>query len=360
VYPALSIYQALADRVDQTLWVGGIGGMEEALVTRENIPYCSIPAAGLHGVGLRSIPRNTLKLLQGISASRRILKEFKPDVILFTGGYVAVPMAIAARGIPQFLFVPDIEPGMALKVLSHFADQVALTVRDSLNYFKVDSRFVVTGYPLRSGLHKMDRAEALRQMNCTTDRPVILVTGGSKGAHLLNTAILENLQAMLKDYQIIHLTGTLDYAEIKEIAAHLPADLSSRYHVYPYLHEEISAAFSCADLAICRAGASTLGELPYFNLPAILVPYPFAWHYQKVNADFLAKNQAVRVIENEKLSAELIPALNEIFANEGHNRIHMLLGMRNLKYVSTGAADYLATLVIGLAEERQIRQEERQ
>jgi UDP-N-acetylglucosamine--N-acetylmuramyl-(pentapeptide) pyrophosphoryl-undecaprenol N-acetylglucosamine transferase len=360
VYPALSIYQALADRIDQTLWVGGIGGMEEALVTRENIPYRAIPAAGLHGVGLRSIPGNTRKLFQGIAASRRILREFKPDVILFTGGYVAVPMALAARGIPQFLFVPDIEPGMALKVLSHFAAKVALTVSDSLNYFKVDSRFVVTGYPLRAGLKKLERADALRQMNCTTDRPVILVTGGSKGAHLLNMAILGNLPALLADYQVIHLTGTLDFPEIQAVAAGLPADLSARYHVYPYLHEEMSAAFSCADLAICRAGASTLGELPYFNVPAILVPYPFAWRYQKVNADFLVRNQAARMIENEKLSAELMPALHELFAGEGQNRAHMHLMMRNLEYVSVGAADYLAKLVLELADVHQAKQEGRQ
>ena len=101
--------------------------MEAELVMRAQIPFQAIPAAGVHGVGARSLPGNLIQLGRGVLASRRILREFQPDALLFTGGYVAVPMAVAGRGVPTLLFVPDIEPGLALKVLARFADRIALT-----------------------------------------------------------------------------------------------------------------------------------------------------------------------------------------------------------------------------------------
>ena len=289
--------------------------MEESLVTRQNIPFQSIPAAGLHGVGLRSLPGNLIKLMQGVSASARILREFKPDVLLFTGGYVAVPMALAGRHIPQLLFVPDIEPGMALKGLSKFADRIALTTSESEQFFANKKNLVVTGYPTRADLQKMDRSSARNQMKLTGNLPVLLIVGGSKGARLINQAVSAVLTDLLSDFQVIHLTGELDFAEIQAQAKSLPAALASNYHVYPYLHEEMAAAFSSADIVLSRAGASTLGELPFYGLPAILVPYPFAWRYQKVNANYLVNKGAAVMIENSLLKDQLLPALHNLFAD---------------------------------------------
>src|SRR5690242_10543717 len=154
VYPALAVHSALIGKhADvETLWVGGEGGMEQELVTRAGIPYRSIPAAGVHGVGARALPRNITRLARGVLASRRILHEFKPHVLFFTGGYVAAPMAFAGRKTPILLYVPDIEPGLALKFLSRFADRIAVTAPDSKKYFSRTERLVVTGYPLRTEL----------------------------------------------------------------------------------------------------------------------------------------------------------------------------------------------------------------
>jgi UDP-N-acetylglucosamine--N-acetylmuramyl-(pentapeptide) pyrophosphoryl-undecaprenol N-acetylglucosamine transferase len=127
-----------------TLWVGGEGGMEEALVKRQGITYQSIPAAGVHGVGLVTLPRNLAMVGRGVLASRRILNEFKPDVLFFTGGYVAVPMALAGASIPCMLYVPDIEPGMALKSLSRFADVIAVTTSLKRRSTRRATRFVLT------------------------------------------------------------------------------------------------------------------------------------------------------------------------------------------------------------------------
>ena len=137
----------------ETLWVGSEGGMEAELVKRAGLPYRSIPAAGVHGVSLRELPRNLSQLTRGVVASRRILRGFRPDVLFFTGGYVAVPMAIAGQRIPTLLYVPDIEPGLALKALSRFADRITVTAPDSQRYF--NKNVIVTGYPLRQDLSEL-------------------------------------------------------------------------------------------------------------------------------------------------------------------------------------------------------------
>ena len=298
------------------LWVGSEGGMEANLVSRQNIPFRAIPAAGLHGVGLLSLPANLIKLTRGIFASAKILREFKPDVLLFTGGFVAVPMAIAGRRIPQVLYVPDIEPGLALKGLSRFADVIALTAEDSKKFFAARKNPVVTGYPTRPDLKKIESASARKQFNLNNDLPVLFIIGGSKGARLINQAISSLLKDLLREFQVIHLTGELDWPDIQAQFASLPPEIASRYHIFPYLHEEMAVAFSSADVVLSRAGASTLGELPHYGLPAILVPYPFAWRYQKVNADYLAQKGAAVVIENSQLKEALIPMLHRLISDK--------------------------------------------
>ncbi|MBM3152045.1 MAG: UDP-N-acetylglucosamine--N-acetylmuramyl-(pentapeptide) pyrophosphoryl-undecaprenol N-acetylglucosamine transferase, partial [Chloroflexi bacterium] len=116
VYPALTVLQAVRDRAE-VLWVGGEGGMEAALVRRAGVPFQSIPAGGVHGVGAAHLPGNLWRLLRGYFAARRILRVFNPHVIFYTGGYLAVPMAAAAWRYPTLLYVPDIEPGLALKTI---------------------------------------------------------------------------------------------------------------------------------------------------------------------------------------------------------------------------------------------------
>jgi UDP-N-acetylglucosamine--N-acetylmuramyl-(pentapeptide) pyrophosphoryl-undecaprenol N-acetylglucosamine transferase len=314
VYPALSILQAIGNRASEVLWVGGEGGMEVDLVASKGIPFKAVPAAGVHGVGLSKLPGNVAKLLKGVFASKRILRDFQPDVLLFTGGFVAVPMALAGIKWNSLLYVPDIEPGLALKALAFFSDRIALTAEESRVFFRNGKKLVVTGYPTREDFQKMNKEEARRVLHLKEGLPVLLVIGGSKGAQLLNQAILPNLQDLLKDFQVLHLTGETDWQICQDSKTNLPAELGKNYHPYSYLHEEINAAFSAADLAISRAGASILGELPLMGLPAILVPYPFAWRYQKVNADHLVKNGAAIVISNAELEKNLVPTIRQLFS----------------------------------------------
>jgi UDP-N-acetylglucosamine--N-acetylmuramyl-(pentapeptide) pyrophosphoryl-undecaprenol N-acetylglucosamine transferase len=347
VYPALSVYEALRSEHPnvETLWVGGEGGMEEDLVNRAGIPYRSIPAAGVHGVGLRALPGNIGKLSRGVMQSRRILKDFKPDVLFFTGGYVAAPMAVAASDYPIVLYVPDIEPGLALKFLAYFSDVVTVTAPDSRKFFPSPERIVLTGYPLRPGLSNWSREGASSHFELDSKTPTLLVTGGSQGARSINMAILKHLEALLSMTQIIHITGSLDFDTVKAAAEKLPADKKARYHAMPYLHE-MGAALAAADLVVSRSGASSLGEYPLFGLPAVLVPYPYAWRYQKVNADYLAGRNAAVILQDELLDDDLLPVIKDLLQNE-HKRDAMRTAMKNLAMPS--AAKAIASQLVKLA-----------
>ena len=315
MYPALAVLQAESNKNIEVLWVGSDDGIEAGLVQRAGIAYRGIPAAGLHGVNILSLPKRILKLVKGYFSAKSILKEFKPDVMFFTGGYVGFPVAMAGKNIPSVLFVPDIEPGMALNQLSKSADVIALVCEDSLKYFPDRSKTKITGYPTRKDLCQWNRDEALKVFGLRPDIPILFVFGGSKGARSINHALHDNLSAMLEQCQIIHITGTTDWDDMKAFYDKLSETEKERYKMYPYLHEEMGAAFSASDLIISRAGASALGEFPLFGVPAILVPYPYAWRYQKVNADYLVSKNAAIMVRDEDLSAQMVPIVTDLFSN---------------------------------------------
>jgi len=346
VYPALSVLNALGEEAQPVLWIGSETGMEGELVKRNGVPYASIPAAGVHGVGLRALPGNLARLTRGTLAARGLIRAFNPDVMLFTGGYVGIPVAVAGRNRPMLLFNPDIEPGLALKVLARFADCIAVSAAESRSYFSPRTHIEVTGYPTRPEMAAWDRPSALQKLGLRGDAPVLLVFGGSKGARSINRAVVAALPALLPAAQILHITGQLDYEEVQAAQSGLHPDLAAHYHALPYLHE-MGAALACADLAVSRSGASTLGEYPLFGLPAILVPYPHAWRYQKVNADYLASRSAAVVLEDARLGAELAGLVLSLLA-DAPRLDAMRRAMRAL--ATPDAAVHIAALARALAK----------
>ena len=312
MYPALAVLQTETDKSTRVLWVGSDDGLEADLVKRAGIAYRGIPAAGLHGVNVLSIPKRMFKLAKGYFAAKKIIREYKPDVMFFTGGYVGFPVALAGRKIPSVLFVPDIEPGVALNMLSKRADLITVVCEDSKKYFEKASRIEVTGYPTRKDIQKWDKAEALNYFGFSSQDPVLFVFGGSKGARSINHALKDNISQILSRCQVIHITGKTDWDEMSSFYNGLSDADRERYKMYPYLHEEMGAAFSAADLVISRAGASTLGEFPLFGVPAILVPYPYAWRYQKVNADYLVSKNAAVLVRDEELSSQMVSVVSDL------------------------------------------------
>ncbi len=313
MYPALAVLQAGKDNTDtEVLWVGSDDGIEAELVRRAGIEFRGISAAGLHGVNVFSIPKRLFKLAKGYIQAGKIIRDFKPDVMFFTGGYVGFPVAMAGRNVPSVLFVPDIEPGVALNMLSKNADIITVVCEDSEKYFQNAGKIEVTGYPTRTDIRQWAKSDALEHFGLSDKKPVLFVFGGSKGARSINNALKQNLADLLGFCQIIHITGKTDWDDMQQFYSGLTEEDRKNYKIFPYLHEDMGAAFSSADLVISRAGASTLGEFPLFGIPAILVPYPYAWRYQKVNADYLVSKNAAQLIRDEELAAQMVPAVSDL------------------------------------------------
>jgi UDP-N-acetylglucosamine--N-acetylmuramyl-(pentapeptide) pyrophosphoryl-undecaprenol N-acetylglucosamine transferase len=314
--------------------------MEQEIVQREsNLTFYALPAAAIRGRGPLALLRNIATLARGTLAARRLLRKLRPMAILGTGGYVCVPLFVAARAarIPTLLYLPDVVPGFAVRFLARLATRVACNVEESRRYLpaqRKEQALLVTGYPVRATLFQQDRAACRVAFglsgdgtgNTTDDLPVLLVYGGSRGARSINRAIERLLPDILALAHIIHVCGREgDEIWLRVAADRLEPVLQARYRLYPYLDDTTPGtmvqAFGAADLALCRSGASTLAELPAAGLPAILVPYPYV--HQDENADHLVRHgAAIKVPDATMLPTEgdasqgtLMHALHRLLTN---------------------------------------------
>ena len=342
MYPALAVLQALANKTSKVLWVGSESKMEQELLKPYNLEFEAVPAAGLHGVGLWTFPGNFSQLLRGWRKAKSVIREFQPDVMFFTGGYLGVPVAMAGRQVPSVVFVPDIEPGMALKAIIRFSEIVAAVTEKTAKYIK-NIPVEKSGYPIRKELKEWTKQKARKHFGITENDKTLLVYGGSKGARSINQALLKILPDLLKEMHVIHITGMDHFNSVLEATEKLPSGLKNHYHIYSFLHEEMGAAFATADLVVCRAGASTLGELPYFGLPAILVPYPYAWRYQHKNAEFLREKGCAVILEDQMLEQEL-PGKIKSLINNPDTLQKMSDAMKEIS--KPNAADRIAEMIL--------------
>lgn len=367
VYPALAVASALKRQHPdvEILWMGSSGGMERDLVARAGLPYAGVAGGPVVGVGLRALP-NAVRLLAGTAQALRRVGSFQPDAMLITGGWPTIPPALAGwlRRVPLLIYLPDLEPGAAVRALSRLASRVAVTAPSAAEHFRA-GQAVLTGYPLRADVLRAAGFDALGEplhtrgdtrphagarFDLDDALPTLLVMGGSRGARSINRALLSALPDLLGVAQIIHLTGTLDAAEVEAeaaaLTAALPPETAARYHPFPYLHsEDMALALAAADLVVARAGASSLGEFPLFGLPAILVPYPHAWRYQKTNADYLVSRGAAEVLADERLGSDLAPLARALLLDD-RRRAQMATAARKLRHPAAAAriAAHLAEL----------------
>jgi UDP-N-acetylglucosamine--N-acetylmuramyl-(pentapeptide) pyrophosphoryl-undecaprenol N-acetylglucosamine transferase len=353
VYPALAVLQALNDHnpdwqeQGDLLWIGGEHGMEGEIISRQGIAYQDIPAAGLHGVSLKNLPGNLSKLFRGYLQASRIIRDFKPQVLFFTGGYLAVPVAFAGRNIPGLVYIPDIEPGLAIRTISSLVDKIAVSVEETRTYTPAGKSVHVSGYPVRKTMLEWTRENALEEFGLDPDLPVLLVFGGSKGARSINQALVRILPDLLSGMQVLHISGRLDWDEIKSHRDQLSEDLQRKYQAFPFLHENMGAALRCADLVVSRSGASILGEYPLFELPSILIPYPHAWRYQKTNASYLVDRGAAVLLRDEDLPMKLLSEIQSLMQDE-MKRSEMMQALRQL--AQPNAAKMIARQLLNMAE----------
>lgn len=302
--------------------MGSINGMEQALVERAGLKIELIPAAGLRGKNPLAALASLWLLSQGYRQSWHIIQRFQPDVLFITGGYVCVPVTLAAwrAGVPVIIYLPDIEPGLAIRFLARFASRVAVTTAETCEFFK-SGLSVVTGYPVRAELltgpiDETSKVTARRQLGLDEALPVLLVFGGSQGARSINQAVTSQIEAYLEVCQVVHISGKLDESWVSARRAELSPELQARYHVSAYLHEEMTTALVATDLVISRAGAAVLGEYPAIGLPSVLVPLPIAGGHQALNADYLARHQAAVTVDNADLKRDLKEIVINLIADK--------------------------------------------
>lgn len=304
LYPAVSLS-----------FVGSVDGFERPLVKEGGVSfahYDEVRAGPLHGVSLGRKIISAINLGIGTLQALWLMLRRKPDALLLTGGWVGLPVALAAWlfRVPELIYLPDIEPGLTIRVLRRFARLVALTVPDSKTYFP-DNETVITGYPVRQIMLDATRQAAFDYFKLDPSRKTLLVFGGSRGARAINYALIDIVPELVANgIQIIHLTGTLDWPDIEKRSNALVD--ATHYWAFPYLHGEMALALAAADLVVSRSGAVVLGEFTVFGLPSILIPYPHAWRYQKVNADYLANRGAAIYMDESTMGEVLLPTIVDL------------------------------------------------
>ena len=281
------------------------------------IEHKQLDVGPIVGTAPHRLALNLARLIRATTQASAALGAFKADAVLATGGYVSAPTILAAwlRRVPVALYLPDASPGVAVRAFAPLATRIALSFPVTKQYFN-GSKAIVTGYPVRHEFLEANQERARVAYNLRSDLPVVMVMGGSQGAQSLNLAVADALEPLLHHTQLIHLCGESDEQLLRGLRAKLDAELRQRYHLFRYLHRGVADAMAACDLMVCRAGASTLAELPILGLPSILVPGTFAGGHQEKNADFLVDEGAAIKLPDFQLSqGALLPSVLSLLEN---------------------------------------------
>jgi UDP-N-acetylglucosamine--N-acetylmuramyl-(pentapeptide) pyrophosphoryl-undecaprenol N-acetylglucosamine transferase len=298
--------------------VGRASGIEADLARRAGLPFEGISTASFKGSAPWTLPQRIIHLARGTAQSVGVMDRFSPQAVFATGGYVCAPPIIAAwmRNVPALVYLPDLAPGLAIRLLARFATIIAVSFPPSKDYF-APGKAVVTGYPVRAEFFQTDKSSAISRLHLDENERTLLVLGGSQGAHSINVAVSDGLERLLQVCQVVHITGEKDGPWLQARRDELPPSLAARYSVYDYLYDEMSVALAAADLAVARAGAATTAEFPAVGLPSILIPYPYAGRHQELNADYMVENGAAIRIDDVDLKEGILPrTVFDLFDNQ--------------------------------------------
>ena len=292
------------------LCVIGPRPLERDIVSAAGLAYARLNVGGIHGMAPWHAAPNLLRLSVAVPRAAALMRRFRPDVVVLGGGYVCVPVAVAARAlrIPVLTLCVDVVPGWAVHFTARLSTQVASAFPEAAHRLP---HARVTGYPLREEFRRADRARGRARFGVPDGAPMVLAFGGSLGARAINAAVEGALEQLLAVAHVVHVTGGRREAEGGSTASsvfRLPSSAcGERYHRCEYLDAAAMAdALAAADLAICRAGAATMAELPVAGTPAILVPGDFS--AQEGNARALAAHGAAVVIRNRDFGAGCLAA----------------------------------------------------
>ncbi|WP_438433413.1 undecaprenyldiphospho-muramoylpentapeptide beta-N-acetylglucosaminyltransferase [Gorillibacterium sp. sgz500922] len=329
VYPALSVLEEVSREEPDSrfLYIGTASGLERGIVAKAH-PDLRFEAVDISGfkrkVSLDNV-RTVMRFLKAVSRSGGLLKDFRPDIVVGTGGYVCGPVVYAAakQGIPTLIHEQNAVPGLTNKFLSRYADTVAVSFRGSEAHFPAARHAVYTGNPRATTVAYADSGSGLRSLNLKKGDKLVLVVGGSRGAKAINQAMigLAPRLSRLPGVHVLFVTGEPYYEETLAAVREAVGPLPEKLKIKPYLHNmpEVLAATS---LIVNRAGASFLAEITALGIPSILIPSPNVTNnHQEANARRLEKEEAAVLLPEKELSGErLFREIEEIMGNPARRR----------------------------------------
>lgn len=334
VTPNIALLPSLRAEGYDILYIGSYDGMEKSLIEAEQVPYRGISTGKFRRYFSLKNFTDPFRVIKGYFEARRILREYRPDVLFSKGGFVSVPVVLAAgrQKIPVIIHESDMTPGLANKLCFRSAKKICCNFPETMKLLPA-GKAVLSGSPIRKELTEGDRLAGLKFAGLSANRPVLLMMGGSSGSVVINQALRSILPRLLPQFQVIHLCGKgrLD-----------PSLHMEGYVQYEYISRELKDLMAAADLVLSRAGANAICELLALHKPNILVPLSAAVSRgdQILNARSFEKQGFSYVLEEEQMNAD---SLYEAICTVYRNRAQYTDAMS--KSSQTGGVDTVMSLI---------------
>ena len=311
VTPNIALLPSLKEAGYEVFYIGSYTGIEKTLIEDLGIPYYGISSGKLRRYRSLKNLSDPFRVLHGLFQAKRLMKKIKPDIVFSKGGFVSVPVVLAAgsRHIPVIIHESDMTPGLANKIAMRKATKICCNFPETLKYLP-EGKAVLTGSPIRQELLLGNKAAGLDLCNFTTDKPIILVVGGSTGAVHVNEAVRSILPELLKDFQVVHLCGK---GKMDESLNGTPG-----YVQFEYISEQMRDLFAISSIVISRAGANAICELLALKKPNLLIPLSAGSSRgdQILNARSFETQGYSMVIDEDYLSPDLlVEKVQELYFN---------------------------------------------
>ncbi len=353
INPAIAIAKHIQTKHPdwEILFVGTEQGLEKKLVPKAGFSIRYIHVKGFKRQWTLDILITIKALFKGMMEAKQLLKAFKPDIVVGTGGYVSGPVVLRAAmmKIPTLIHEQNVFPGITIKILSRFANVVAISFKESKKYLKVKHKLVHTGNPIKKEIIDTDRERARASLGLDK-RPFILVFGGSLGADKINKTLVEYIPFIYqkKSIQLMAGTGEKQYDAVIDGLQQEGIDPGAHQDikVFPYIYN-MDEALAAADLVVCRAGAITLSELTAMGKPSILIPSPNVTNnHQEYNARVLEKHGAAVVLTESDLNGTIL--YNQIDTLLQDKSLLRKMSKNSLRMGITNAAEKIYNIIMEL------------
>lgn len=335
VTPNIALLPGLKRLGYEIKYIGSYDGIEKKLIEELGISYTGISSGKFRRYMSSKNLTDPFRVLKGYSEAKSMIKEYKPDIVFSKGGFVSVPVVLAAKKykVPVIIHESDMTPGLANKIAIPAATKVCHNFPETADYLP-KGKSVLTGSPIRAELLKGDKLKGLKMCDFTSDKPIIMVIGGSLGAVAVNNAVRSALPSLTKDFQIVHLCGkgkTDDTLHNQK-----------NYKQFEYIKDELKDLFAMSDIVISRAGANAICEIAALKKPSILIPLSAKASRgdQILNANSFKKQGFSEVLQEEELTdALLIDTIHKVYKDRKQYAANME------KSVGGNAVDTILNLI---------------